>query len=346
MGSVGRQLQDKPRCDEEERLARLRLARSEDVGPRTYAHLMHRFGTAVAALKALPTLARCGGRRDYQPCSREAAESELSAGRAAGAVLLTVGEPDYPPLLGAILHAPPAIWVRGSLDVLERCTVGVVGARNCSSLGLHNARRITGDLAAMGLVPVSGLACAIDRAAHQAALNTGTVAVTAGGLAGGLPLESKELATRIAETGALVSECPIGTKPTGRHFVRCNRLIAELSHGVLLIEAAALSACLDTARQAISQGRKVMACPGAAGDPRAGGCNSLIRDGAALIRSAADVVEELAAPEASSPEAEMAVFRPSVQTRLRRQGGRLGSSNQESLAFPITSGGSSPRTAG
>ncbi|HUF57249.1 MAG TPA: DNA-processing protein DprA [Thermohalobaculum sp.] len=284
--------------DHEERLARLRVIRSENVGPRTYAHVMHRFGSAQAGIEALPALARRGGRRDYRPCPRETAEAELRAGAEAGATLITVGEPAYPPLLAAIDSAPPAIWVVGDPGVMSRPAVGVVGARNASALGLRTARRIAADLAAAGYVVVSGLARGIDHAAHEAAVESGTVAVMAGGVDRIFPPEHEALAARIAATGALVSECPVGTEPTGRHFPRRNRLIAGLSEGVLLIEAALRSGSLITARYALDQGREVMACPGAPEDPRAGGCNRLIRDGAALIRSAADVVEALAALQA------------------------------------------------
>ena len=281
---------------EEERLARLRIVRSENVGPRTYAHVMHRFGSATAALEALPALARSGGRRDYRPCPRERAEAELRAGAEAGATLITVGEPGYPPLLAAIDSAPPAIWVIGDPDVLAGPSVGVVGARNASALGLRTARRIAGELAEAGYLVVSGLARGIDHAAHEATLGHGTVAVMAGGVDRIFPPEHEALARRIAANGALVSECAIGTEPTGRHFPRRNRLIAGLSEGVVLIEAALRSGSLITARYALDQGREVMACPGAPEDPRAGGCNRLIREGAALIRSAADVIEALAAP--------------------------------------------------
>lgn len=281
--------------DHEERLARLRVVRSENVGPRTYAHVMHRYGSARAAIEALPALARSGGRRDYRPCPRETAEAEIRAGGEAGATLITVGEPAYPPLLAAIDSAPPAIWVVGDPAVMSRPSVGVVGARNASALGLRSTRRIAADLAAAGYVVVSGLARGIDHAAHEAAVESGTVAVMAGGVDRIFPPEHEALAARIAATGVLVSECPIGIEPTGRHFPRRNRLIAGLSEGVLLIEAALRSGSLITARYALDQGREVMACPGAPEDPRAGGCNRLIRDGAALIRSAADVVEALAA---------------------------------------------------
>lgn len=282
----------------EERLARLRLSRSENVGPRTFTHLLRRFGSAAEALEALPVLARRGGRSNYLACPLETAEAEMEAGEAAGACLLTIGDALYPPLLAAIDSAPPVIWVVGRIGVLARPAVGVVGARNASALGLRTARRIATGLGDRGYVIVSGLARGIDRAAHEATLDTGTIAVMAGGVDRIFPPENEDLARRITETGVLVSECAFGTEPTARHFPRRNRLISGLSQGVVLIEAAVRSGSLITARYALDQGREVMACPGAAEDPRAGGCNHMIRDGAALIRTADDVVEALAEPRA------------------------------------------------
>lgn len=293
-----------PQDGEGERLARLRLARSENVGPRTYQHLLRRCGSAEAALEALPTLARRGGRRDYIACSEENAVAEIEAGEAAGACLLTPGDALYPPLLAQIDTPPPVIWAAGRMAALSRPAVAVVGARNASALGLRTARRLAAALAERGYMIVSGLARGIDGAAHQAALETGTIAVMAGGIDRIVPPEHGEMAVNILKTGALISECPPGTEPTARHFPRRNRLISGLAQGVVLIEAAGRSGSLITARYALDQGREVMACPGAPEDPRAGGCNQLIRDGAALIRSADDVEEALAAPRALAGLAE------------------------------------------
>lgn len=285
-----------PATDEAERFARLRLARSGNVGPRTHAHLMRRFGTALRALDALPELAARGGRPGYTPCPVDEAEREVAAADSAGARLLLLGDPDYPALLAEIEPAPPALWVQGDPGVFARPAVALVGARNASALGLRTARRLARELAAQGRVIVSGLARGIDAAAHEASLNTGTVAVLAGGLDHPYPPENVDLARRIAETGALLSEVAFGTVATASHFPRRNRLISGLSQGVVLIEAAARSGSLITARFALEQGREAMACPGAPEDPRAAGCNQLIREGAALIRHAGDVEEALAAP--------------------------------------------------
>ena len=279
-----------------ERLARLRLARSVNVGPRTYAYLLRRFGNAERALEALPSLADAGGKSDYVPCPLAEAEAEIEAGQAAGAAMILFGEAGYPPLLAEIDLPPPVLWAVGRAEILGRPAVAIVGARNASALGLRTARNLSRALGEAGQVIVSGLARGIDAAAHEAALGTGTVAVMAGGVDRIYPPEHDRLAARIGETGALVSECPMGMEPTSRHFPRRNRLISGLARGVVLIEAAIRSGSLITARYALEQGREAMACPGAPEDPRAGGCNQFIRDGAALIRNAEDVFDALAGP--------------------------------------------------
>jgi len=286
---------------EAERRARLRLARSRNVGPRTFAHLVRRFASAASALDALPELAARGGAAAYRPCSVEAVEAECEAAARIGAVLRVLGDAEYPPLLAAIDTPPPALWIRGDPAIFARPAVAIVGARNASAAGLRTARGLARDLGAAGHVVVSGLARGIDAAAHEASLATGTVAVMAGGVDQLYPPENADLAGRITARGALISECPIGVEPTGRHFPKRNRLIAGLARGVLLIEAATRSGSLITARYALDQGREVMACPGSTEDPRASGCNAMIRDGAALIRSAEDVIEALASPSGACP---------------------------------------------
>lgn len=284
------------RLPETERLARLRLARSVNVGPRTYAHLLDRFGSAGRALEALPSLAATGGKGNYLPFPLGDAEAEVEAGQAAGAQMVLLGEALYPPLLATIDHPPPVLWVIGPAEILKRPAIAIVGARNASALGLRTARNLARGLGAAGHVVVSGLARGIDAAAHDATLGTGTIAVMAGGIDQIYPPEHERLAARIVETGALLSECPMGMEPTSRHFPRRNRLISGLARGVVLIEAAIRSGSLITARYALEQGREAMACPGAPEDPRAGGCNQLIRDGAALIRNVEDIFEALTGP--------------------------------------------------
>lgn len=279
-----------------ERLDWLRLIRTENVGPITFRALVGRFGSATAALEALPALARRGGRtRPLKPPSRAAAERELAAHEAAAVRLIALAEPDYPRPLAALEDAPPLLAVAGAVHLLHRHAVGVVGARNASLNGRRLATRLARDLADAGLVVVSGLARGIDAAAHAGALDGGTVAAIAGGLDVVYPPENAALWDAVRARGALVGESPPGTHPTARHFPRRNRLIAGLSLGVVVVEAAPRSGSLITARLASEAGREVFAVPGSPLDPRAQGCNRLIRDGAVLVEGAADVIEGLAA---------------------------------------------------
>lgn len=279
-----------------ERFARLQLARSQNVGPRTFAQLLRRYGSARSALDALPVLAGRGGKTDYIACDPVLVQAELDTGLATGSQLLVYGDPDYPQMFQDLDPAPPVVWAKGNIALLTRRTVGIVGARNASALGLRTARRLARELGSTGHVIVSGLARGIDAAAHEAALTTGTIAVLAGGLDRPYPPENVALCEQIGAEGLLISEIPFGIAPIATHFPRRNRLISGLARGVVLIEAAARSGSLITARFALEQGREAMACPGAAEDPRSAGCNALIREGAALIRHAGDVEEALAAP--------------------------------------------------
>ena len=281
-----------------ERLDCLRLIRSERVGPVTYRQLVARFGGATAALKVLPDLARRGGTRGgFRLYSKEAAERELEAAQAMGARLLAFGEPAYPLLLAACEDAPPILFLLGDQDLLARPCAALVGARNASANGRRLARQIAADLSTVGWVVVSGMARGIDAAAHEGALGDtpegGTVAVVAGGLDVIYPEENTGLYGAIRERGAILSEMPPGTVPQARHFPRRNRLISGLSLGTVVIEAAPRSGSLITARFAGEQGREVMAVPGSPLDPRARGCNHLIREGATLVESAADIIEAL-----------------------------------------------------
>ncbi len=278
----------------EERRDRLRLIRSERVGPVTFHGLMRHYGTAAAVLAALPELARRGGRRSglriWGPAE---AEAEMAAVERAGARLLVWGEPDYPGPLAAIEDAPPVLSVKGRGELLAQPMIAVVGARNASANGRRFARRLAQELGESGLVVVSGLARGIDAEAHAGALASGTVAVLAGGIDVVYPEENAELHDQIAEQGVLFCEQPPGTRPTARHFPRRNRLISGLSMGVVVVEAAPRSGSLITARLAAEQGREVFAVPGSPLDPRARGTNNLIRQGAALTESAEDVVHAL-----------------------------------------------------
>jgi DNA processing protein len=297
-----------------EKLDWLRLIRSENVGPVTFYQLLARFGSAAAALEALPEIARRGGRhRPLAICSKAAAERETAALARAGAKLVAWGEPDYPAALAAVEDAPPLLSLMGDGALPQRPAIAVVGARNASANGRRFARDIALQLGGRGLVVASGLARGIDAAAHQGALPTGTVAVLAGGIDTVYPEENRELQAAIAERGALLAEMPVGTEPQARHFPRRNRIISGLARGVLVVEAALRSGSLITARFALEQGREVFAVPGSPLDPRCRGCNDLIRRGATLTESAEDVLAQLAGQFATPPpRATMAVPPPAA----------------------------------
>jgi DNA processing protein len=276
-------------------LDRLRLARTEGVGPLTYRRLLGRFGSAAAALDALPRLARAGG-RDHPPRipGRDDAERELERAGQASAALVFLDTPDYPVLLALLEDAPPVLAVQGRPEVLNRRAVAMVGSRNASANGQVLAETMAHDLAAAGLVVVSGMARGIDAAAHRGALRAGiTIACVAGGIDLPYPPQHAALQAEIAQSGAVVAEAPIGTAPQARHFPRRNRIIAGLSLGVVVVEAALRSGSLITVRHAQEAGREVFAVPGSPLDPRCRGANDLIRQGAALVETAADVLENL-----------------------------------------------------
>jgi DNA processing protein len=284
----------KGEIDDAERLSRLRLIRSENVGPVTFRRLLDRLGTARAALRALPDLARKGGRRaGVRICTSAEAEAELMAIAACGARLVVYGDPGYPPLLAEIDDAPATFAVIGDGALLARPCIAVVGSRNASLNGRRLAGDLARDLGAAGFVVVSGLARGIDADAHRGALATGTVAVLASGVDVCYPQENADVYARIAERGVLISEAPPGMAPQARHFPRRNRLISGLSLGVVVVEANLRSGSLITARLAAEQGRDVFAVPGSPLDPRARGCNDLIRQGAVLTESAADILSVL-----------------------------------------------------
>ncbi len=288
-----------------ERRDRLRLIRSENVGPITFFQFLRRFGSAEAALAALPELAQRGGRRKaLRICAEASAEAEIEATERAGARLLIWGEPDYPSPLAAVEDAPPVVSVRGDVGLLHKRMVAVVGARNASANGRRFARKLAHELGEGGLVVVSGLARGIDAEAHEGALASGTVAVVAGGVDVIYPGETAALHERIAADGVIIAEQPPGTEPTARHFPRRNRMISGLSLGVVVVEAAPRSGSLITARLALEQGRDVFAVPGSPLDPRARGANDLIRNGAALTESAEDVLRALETPLRIAPVAE------------------------------------------
>lgn len=271
----------------------LRLIRSRRVGPATFHKLRAEHGSIEAALDALPEIARAAGVENYSLCPLEVVRHELALARAAGARLLLWGQRGYPRQLQDLGDAPPVLWAQGDLSLLARPMVALVGARNASSLGLRMTRRLVQGLASAGQVVVSGLARGIDAEAHQAALDTGTVAVQAGGVDVIYPLENADLAAAIATRGCRISEQPMGLQPQARHFPQRNRIVSGIARAVVVVEAAARSGSLLTARNALDQGREVMAVPGHPFDARAAGCNMLLRDGAVLVRSANDVLEAI-----------------------------------------------------
>lgn len=285
---------------DEERLARLRLIRSDTIGSVTFWALINRFGNAreaIAAIKPKPL------------ASLDQARRELDALHEAGGTLIACGELNYPPALAAVDVPPPLLSVRGSLKCLMREMVAIVGARNASALGNRFAREMAAELGGAGFIIASGLARGIDTAAHRGSLTTGTCAVMAGGVDIIYPPENKGLYDEIVESGGVVvSELPFGFKPIAQHFPRRNRIISGLARGVVVIEAAMNSGSLITARIAGEQGRDVFAVPGSPLDPRAKGTNGLLRQGAILTESAEDVLLAL---------------RPSLETQFAPSNARL-----------------------
>ena len=275
-----------------QRLDWLRLIRSESIGPRSFRSLMNRFGGAAAALDALPDLVRQAG-RSIRICPAAEAERECEGLHRLGGRFIALGEAEYPVPLQAIDSAPPLLAVLGRAEILQRPGVALVGSRNASAAGMKFTGRLARELGEADFTVVSGLARGIDTAAHEASLETGTVAVLAGGLDEIYPPQNIPLARRIIERGALISEMPLGWVARARDFPRRNRLVSGLSLGTVVVEAARRSGSLITARFANEQGRLVFAVPGSPLDPRAEGGNHLIREGATLCAESAHVIEAL-----------------------------------------------------
>jgi DNA processing protein len=280
-----------PRLSDRQRLAWLRLIRTQNVGPASFRDLINRFGSAEAALEILPELMISGGaRRIARIPSVAEAEAELEAARRAGARFVGIGEPDYPPQLKNMDHPPPLLAVKGEGGVFRLPTIAIVGARNASLAGIKMARTLATDLGRDGYGIVSGLARGIDTAAHQGSISTGTIGVLAGGLDMPYPPENVGLCDEIVERGgAIVSEMPFGWQPRAQDFPRRNRLVAGIALGLVVVEAAQRSGSLISARLAAEMGRLVFAVPGSPLDPRAAGTNGLLKDGATLVTEAADI---------------------------------------------------------
>jgi DNA processing protein len=271
-----------------ERFARLRLARTDRIGPVAFTQLIGRYGSALSALDALPSLVRKSGAASVPP-PVETVEREIAAGDAIGARLLVLGDPDYPEMLAALDPPPPILWTRGRVDLLNQPSVAIVGARIASAGGQRIARGLAQRLGQAGHVVVSGMARGIDAAAHEGALATGTVAVLGGGVNDIYPSEHADLYARLTEQGCVVSESPVGARAQARDFPRRNRIISGLSRGVVVVEAEVRSGSLITARLAAEQGRDVFAVPGSPLDPRARGPNELLRQGAILCEGIEDI---------------------------------------------------------
>jgi DNA processing protein len=259
----------------------------------TYRQLIARFGTPAAALAAVPHLARRGGGKAPALRTREDAEREIAKVEKFGAKFLALGQGLYPRLLAELEDAPPLLIAWGNLNLLDKQAIAIVGARNASAAACRFARSLAHDLGQQDFVVVSGLARGIDSAAHDGALDTGTIGVIAGGIDVFYPPENETRQKALYERGLVLAEMPPGTEPRARHFPYRNRIIAGMSCATVVVEAAPRSGSLITARLAADAGREVLAVPGSPLDPRAQGCNQLIRDGATLVQNAADVVEAI-----------------------------------------------------
>lgn len=312
-----------PRTDNE-LLDWICLIRSRRVGPTTFMRLMRQFGSATEALAALPDIAADAGVTNYRATSRQTAIAELRQAESLGAVPLLLGSEDYPERLYDLPDMPPLLWALGDTTLLDRPTIAIVGARNSSAVGQRMATRLASELGELGYVVASGLARGIDTAAHKASLQSGTIAVQAGGIDVVYPKENAELCLRIAEEGLRLAEMPPGVQPLARHFPSRNRIIAGLSQAIVVVEGAARSGSLITARNALDIGRDVMAVPGSPLDPRSAGCNMLIRDGAVLVRNAEDVQAALDTPLAkmqppAQPKEELRLETPPATSTLPDQ---------------------------
>lgn len=281
--------------NEEESIACLRLIRSQNIGLKTFHSLIELYGTAELSLQKAEEMAASGTKK-IQICSREKALEEIEKCEDFGAQIITMGDSEYPDLLKQISDPPPVFTAIGNTDLLHKNSIAMVGARNATANGCRFAYKLAEELADEGYITTSGLARGIDTAAHKGALETGTIAVIAGGIDNIYPPENAGLYEQIKEKGLIIAELPFGAAPKAQHFPQRNRIISGLSLGSVIVEAAIRSGSLITARFATEQGREVFAVPGSPLDPRAEGPNKLIKDGATLIESVKDVVEALQHP--------------------------------------------------
>lgn len=323
------------------------------LGPARVQRLRHKIGTPVDILAAPDSELRSSGLTAklidalHQPNQERFENTFEWLGSSANHHLLTIDDPAYPPLLQTIDHPPQALFINGNPSILSSWQLAIVGSRNPSSSGRETAYNFSQYLANSNLTITSGMALGIDAAGHEGALDAGkpTIAVTGNGLDRVYPAKHRDLAHRIANNGALVSEFPPGTKPLAQNFPRRNRIISGLSLGTLVVEAAQKSGSLITAYKALEQSREVFAIPGSIHNPLARGCHQLIRQGAKLVETGQDILEELgalaqatlematekpagrSAPEANKPPAvhqqvlEAMAFDPvSIDTLAKRTG--------------------------
>ncbi|PCI00553.1 MAG: DNA-protecting protein DprA [Alphaproteobacteria bacterium] len=298
-----------PPLTDAERKARLRLIRSQSIGPVTFYKLLGRFGSAISALENLPLMASKGGRKKpLKIMSDQDADNELRLLSSIGGEMIVYGDAAYPEMLSNIEDAPPVLNIMGDVSLLNQSCVAIVGTRNASVNARKFTQKIASELGRAGHVIVSGMARGIDTAAHEASLETGTIAVLAGGIDEIYPTENTNLYNEIIKTGCIVSEMPVGTKPTAHHFPRRNRIVSGLSKGTVVVEASMKSGSLITARLAGEQGRDVFAVPGFPGDPRGYGPNYLIQNGAKLVTRSEDILSELAYIDSRSIKPEQPTF--------------------------------------
>jgi len=278
-------------------ISTLQLIRSENIGPRTFYMLVNKYGSPQNALAALPEIAAKGGKRQIKICPRDVAEKELNKTAKAKIKMLIYSDLAYPNLLTETYDAPPILFYKGNAELLRKEIIGMVGTRNSSAGGCAMARKLAIELGEAGVVVASGLARGIDAEAHKASLQSGTIAVVAGGLDTVYPAENEKLFKQIEEQGLLLGENPIGTSPQSRHFPQRNRIIAGIALGVVVVEAAKKSGSMITADYALREGREVFAVPGNPLDPRYSGTNYLLKNGAVLVENAEDVLQNMGAPK-------------------------------------------------
>ncbi len=304
-----------------QRLSWLRLLRSENIGAVSFRNLIDHYKTAENALTALPELSRKGGgSASIKIASLEDAEKEIQEAERLGVRFIGMGEPDYPAFLKVTEASPPLIAIKGNVSIFQKTSIGIIGSRNASAAGKKLTAQFAHFLGEADFVIISGLARGIDSIAHQASLKTGTVAVMAGGIDHIYPPENKKLYEDIiANGGAIISEMPISWKPRAIDFPRRNRIIAALSLGLLVVEAALRSGSLITARQAAEMGRLIFAIPGSPLDPRSVGTNNLIKDGALLTTHPSDIIETLTPLISPPPNSQLNFFEEPSSLQLEKE---------------------------